>query len=96
MADSGQFPASLRLRLVGEERRVSGGAIGTYGGDRDGLWWPLSRSEGREYFDPIFFVTTPIRVYSMSTDSFRRALRNGASGIAKFFLDQKVNFFPIK
>ena len=48
------------------------------------------------YFDCIFFVTTPIRVHSVSTDSFRRALRNGISEIAKFILCQKVNFFPIK
>ncbi|CAL2239512.1 unnamed protein product [Prunus armeniaca] len=40
----------------------------------------------------IFFVITPIRAHYASTDSVRRALRNGASGMVKFFLGQKVNF----
>ena len=39
------------------------------------------------FLDHIFFVTTPIRVYSVFTNSFRRALRNGVSRIPKFFLD---------
>ena len=48
------------------------------------------------FLDHNFFVTAPIRVYFVSTNSFRRALRNGVSEIPKFFLDQKVKFSPIK
>ncbi|KAI5342615.1 hypothetical protein L3X38_010490 [Prunus dulcis] len=67
-ADGEAWPVVLApvlwLVVVGDE---------SYGGLKN-------RLEGGQYFDSIFFVKAPIRSHFVSTDSFRRALRNGNDG----------------
>ena len=49
------------------------------------------------FFSPNYrFSPHGILTVYVSTDSFRRALRNGVSGIVKFIFGQKVNFSLIK
>ncbi|KAI5343200.1 hypothetical protein L3X38_011076 [Prunus dulcis] len=77
---SGELSGRQQLRLVGTGPGKDDGTNGSSpvaGGSR---WRWLWRREA------------PIQVHSVSTDSFRRALRNDASGIVKFFLGQQVNF----
>ncbi|KAI5356363.1 hypothetical protein L3X38_009258 [Prunus dulcis] len=60
---------------------------------RQTRWYPRRRSarpvvagpspRRRRFLDHIFFVTAPIRVYSLSTNSFRRTLHSGFAVLAR-------------